>query len=64
MAITGRRAGPSSSRRRFGVAPARGAHERGAVMIVLTLDHRTLDVCDRTLEMEHGRILGESRASL
>lgn len=37
------------------------AHERGAGVIVVTQDHRALDVFDRTLEMEDGRIIGESR---
>lgn len=40
---------------------ARVAHERGAGVIVVTHDHRALDVFDRTLEMEDGRIIGESR---
>jgi putative ABC transport system ATP-binding protein len=40
---------------------ARVAHERGAGVIVVTHDHRALDVFDRTLEMEDGRIVGESR---
>jgi len=32
------------------------AHERGAAVIVVTHDHRSLDVFDRTLEMEDGRL--------
>jgi putative ABC transport system ATP-binding protein len=40
---------------------ARVAHEQGAGVIVVTHDHRALDVFDRTLEMEDGRITGESR---
>jgi putative ABC transport system ATP-binding protein len=39
---------------------ARVAHERGAGVIVVTHDHRALDVFDRTLEMEDGRITGAS----
>lgn len=39
---------------------ARVAHERGTGVIVVTHDHRALDVFDRTLEMEDGRIIGES----
>ncbi len=39
---------------------ARVAHERGTGVIVVTHDHRALDVFDRTLEMEDGRIKGES----
>jgi putative ABC transport system ATP-binding protein len=39
---------------------ARVAHERGAGVIVVTHDHRALDVFDRTLVMEDGRITGES----
>ena len=34
------------------------AHERGAGVIVVTHDHRALDVFDRTLEMEDGLIRG------
>lgn len=36
---------------------ARVAHERGAGVIVVTHDHRALDVFDRTLEMEDGKLL-------
>lgn len=36
------------------------AHERGAGVIVVTHDHRSLDVFDRSLEMEDGRILNSS----
>lgn len=36
------------------------AHERGAGVIVVTHDHRSLDVFDRSLEMEDGRILNPS----
>lgn len=32
------------------------AHERGAAVIVVTHDHRSLDVFDRTYEMEDGQI--------
>lgn len=32
------------------------AHERGAAVIVVTHDHRALDVFDRTFEMEDGRL--------
>ena len=32
------------------------AHERGAAVIVVTHDHRTLDVVDRIFEMEDGRL--------
>lgn len=34
------------------------AHERGAGVIVVTHDHRALEVFDRTLEMEDGRLRG------
>jgi putative ABC transport system ATP-binding protein len=30
------------------------AHERGAGVVVVTHDHRSLDVFDRTYEMEDG----------
>lgn len=40
---------------------ARVAHERGAGVIVVTHDHRALDVFDRILEMEDGRLIRESR---
>jgi putative ABC transport system ATP-binding protein len=33
------------------------AHERGAAVLVVTHDHRSLDVFDRTVEMEDGRLL-------
>ena len=32
------------------------AHERGAGVLVVTHDHRSLDIFDRTLEMEDGRL--------
>lgn len=32
------------------------AHERGAGVIMVTHDHRALDVFDRVLEMEDGRV--------
>lgn len=35
------------------------AHEHGAGVIVVTHDHRALDVFDRTLEMEDGRLRPE-----
>jgi len=35
---------------------AKVAHERGAAVLVVTHDHRALDVFDRTLEMEDGRL--------
>jgi putative ABC transport system ATP-binding protein len=38
------------------------AHEQNAGVIVVTHDHRALDVFDRTLEMEDGR-LSEAKAS-
>ena len=34
---------------------AKVAHEQNAGVIVVTHDHRALDVFDRTLEMEDGR---------
>jgi putative ABC transport system ATP-binding protein len=34
----------------------RVAHEKGAGVIVVTHDHRALDVFDRTIEMEDGRL--------
>lgn len=34
------------------------AHERGAAVMVVTHDHRSLDVFDRTLEMEDGLLKG------
>jgi len=36
------------------------AHERGAGVIVVTHDHRTLDVFDRTLDVEDGMIRGRA----
>lgn len=33
------------------------AHERGAGVLIVTHDQRALDVFDRTLEMEDGRLL-------
>lgn len=38
------------------------AHERGAGVIVVTHDHRSLDVFDRYLEMEDGRLKEQRRA--
>lgn len=35
---------------------ARVAHERGAAVVVVTHDHRALDIFDRTFEMEDGRL--------
>ena len=35
---------------------AKVAHERGAAVFVVTHDHRALDVFDRTLEMEDGKL--------
>jgi putative ABC transport system ATP-binding protein len=35
------------------------AHERGAAVLVVTHDHRSLDVFDRTCEMEDGRLRGD-----
>jgi putative ABC transport system ATP-binding protein len=35
---------------------AKVAHERNAVVLVVTHDHRSLDVFDRTCEMEDGRL--------
>ena len=32
------------------------AHERGSAVIVVTHDHRSLDVFDRTYEMEDGQL--------
>jgi putative ABC transport system ATP-binding protein len=37
---------------------ARVAHEQGAAVIVVTHDHRALDVFDRHLEMEDGEVTG------
>lgn len=36
------------------------AHERGSAVIVVTHDHRALDVFDRTYEMEDGRLIQSS----
>lgn len=36
------------------------AHERGSAVIVVTHDHRSLDVFDRTYEMEDGRLIDPS----
>ncbi len=38
------------------------AHERGAAVIVVTHDHRSLDVFDRTYEMEDGVLRGSPGA--
>ncbi|MEE4356176.1 MAG: hypothetical protein V2I97_06875 [Desulfococcaceae bacterium] len=32
------------------------AHEQGAGVLVVTHDHRSLDVFDRTFEMEDGKL--------
>ncbi len=40
----------------------RVAHEQGAGVLVVTHDHRALDVFDRHLEMEDGELLPESSA--
>jgi putative ABC transport system ATP-binding protein len=37
---------------------AKVAHERGSAVIVVTHDHRSLEVFDRTYEMEDGRLKG------
>ena len=34
----------------------KGAHERGAGVIAVTHDHRPLDVFDRVVELEDGRV--------
>ena len=39
------------------------AHERGAGVMVVTHDHRALDVFDRVLEMEDGRLRPAPKAS-
>ena len=39
----------------------RVAHERGAAVLVVTHDHRSLDVFDRSYEMEDGRLLVEAK---
>jgi putative ABC transport system ATP-binding protein len=38
------------------------AHERQAGVIVVTHDHRALDVFDRALEMEDGLVRGKPAA--
>ena len=40
----------------------KAAHERGSGVIIVTHDHRALDVFDRTFEMEDGVISGEAVA--
>lgn len=35
---------------------AKVAHERDAGVVVVTHDHRALDIFDRTLEMEDGKV--------
>lgn len=40
---------------------AKVAHEQGAGVIVVTHDHRALDVFDRTFEMEDGRLRASDR---
>ncbi len=40
------------------------AHERGAGVIVVTHDHRALDVFDRVIEMEDGRVRPGQKPSL
>lgn len=40
------------------------AHERGSAVIVVTHDHRALDVFDRKYEMEDGRLAPERRTTL
>jgi putative ABC transport system ATP-binding protein len=37
------------------------AHERGAGVVVVTHDHRSLDVFDRTYEMEDGQLKNEAK---
>ncbi len=39
------------------------AHERGSAVMVVTHDHRSLDVFDRTLEMEDGQLKNGSKES-
>ena len=39
---------------------AKVAHERGAGVIVVTHDHRSLDVFDRILDVEDGMIRGRT----
>ena len=41
---------------------AKVAHEQGAGVIVVTHDHRALDVFDRIYEMEDGRLAGQRSA--
>ncbi len=41
----------------------RVAHERGAAVLVVTHDHRSLDVFDRSYEMEDGRLFPPAAAS-
>lgn len=41
---------------------AKVAHERNAGVLVVTHDHRTLDVFDRILEMEDGRLVERARS--
>ncbi len=41
----------------------RVAHEQGAAVLVVTHDHRALDIFDVTHEMEDGRILDRERVS-
>ena len=40
---------------------AKVAHERNAGVLVVTHDHRTLDVFDRILEMEDGGSIESSK---
>ncbi len=40
---------------------AKVAHERGAAVVVVTHDHRALDVFDRKLEMEDGQLKTERK---
>jgi hypothetical protein len=42
---------------------AKVAHEWNAGVLVVTHDHRTLDVFDRILEMEDGRLVERARSS-
>jgi putative ABC transport system ATP-binding protein len=43
---------------------AQVAHDRGAAVIVVTHDHRSLDVFDRSFEMEDGRLKPTQAASI
>jgi putative ABC transport system ATP-binding protein len=43
---------------------AKVAHEQNAGVIVVTHDHRALDIFDRTIEMEDGRLRNSSAPSL